>query len=635
MRKFVAALSVLIAAMALSARVVLADGYIETPSLEADIKAGKLPPIAERLPDVPRVIDLQGIGREPGRHGGQIRMLMGKQKDIRMMTVYSYARFVAYNEQFELVPDIVESFDVQEGRIFTFKLRKGHKWSDGHPFTSDDIKYAWDYVIADPELSGGSLPANLIVDGKPPKFEVIDELTVRFTWHAPNPNFLPALAGPRPIFLAKPAHYLKQFHKRYQDATKLEQLIAEARAKNWRGLHIRKGRQYRPENPELPTLDPWRNSTEPPSERFVFTRNPYFHRVDENGRQLPYADQVVLSMGSTGLIPAKAGAGETDLQGRYIRFDNFTFLKEAEKQGKIKVKLWRTGKGSQMALLPNLNVEDPVWRKLMRDVRFRRALSLAIDRDEINDVVYLGLAQPSADTVLSDSPLYKEEYQHAWSTYDTDKANQLLDEIGLTERNDEDIRLLPNGEPANLIVETAGESTEQSDLLELIADHVSEIGIRLIPRASQRDIMRKRVFAGHTVMSVWSGLDNAVVTADMSPFEISPSAEDQLNWPRWGQYYQTGGKQGEKPDIPEVEKLAELAKSWRNATTAEERTDIWQQMLAIYTDQVFSIGTVNGTRQPIVVSGKMKNVPDEGIFSYSPGAYFGAYLMDTFWYAKD
>ncbi|MGI9463486.1 MAG: ABC transporter substrate-binding protein, partial [Aestuariivirgaceae bacterium] len=283
----------------------------------------------------------------------------------------------------------------------------------------------------------------------------------------------------------------------------------------------------------------------------------------------------------------------------------------------------------------NLNVEDPVWRDIIRDVRFRRALSLGIDRDEINEAVYLGLAQPSADTVLPQSPLFKPEYQEAWASYDPDQANALLDEMGLTERNDEDIRLLPNGEPANLVVETAGESTEQTDLMELIADHVSQIGIRLIVRATQREVMRKRVFSGQTVMSVWSGLDNAVATPEMSPFSISPSAEDQLIWPRWGLYYLSNGEKGEKPTLPEVEKLAELAETWRGASSTEERAEIWHKMLSIYTDQVFSIGTVNGTRQPVVMSSKLKNVPEEGVFSFSPGSYFGVYLMDTYWYAGD
>ncbi len=608
-----------------------ADGYIETPSLEQKVKNGELPPVAERLPQTPRVIDMTALGREPGRHGGRIRMLMGKQKDIRMMTVYGYARFVVFNENYELVPDILESVDNEENRVFTFHLRKGHKWSDGHPFTSEDIRYVWEDVLNDEELGAGGLPAQLIVNGRGPQFEVIDETTVRFTWQDPNPEFLLALAAPRPIFLAMPAHYMKQFHKRYQTEEKLKELAAETGARNWRGMHIRQGRQYRPENPDLPTLDPWHNIINPPSEQFEFARNPYFHRVDENARQLPYVDKVVMSMGSTALVPAKTGAGDSDLQARYLRFDNFTFLKESEKQGKIKVSLWRDGKGSQLALLPNLNVDDENWKPVVRDVRFRRALSMAIDREEINQAVYLGLARESADTVIEDSPLFKPEYQEAWSQYDPDAANRLLDEMGMDKRNDDDVRLLPNGATADLIIETAGESTEQTDLLELIADHFTEIGIKAFIKTSQRDILRKRVFAGQTVMSVWSGLDNAVVTSQMSPREIAPSAEDQLQWPRWGNYYQTGGKLGEEPELPEVKELAKLAESWVVAKDSAQRAEIWHKMLAIYTDQVFSIGTVNGVRQPVVVATNLKNVPKEGVFSFAPGAYFGMYGMDTFW----
>ncbi len=611
-----------------------AGAYLETPGLAADVAAGTLPPVAKRLPDTPRVIDMAALGRQPGKHGGRLRMLMGKQKDIRMMTVYGYTRFVTFTDTFKLVPDLLESFEVVENRIFTFRLRKGHKWSDGHPFTSEDIRYAWEDVITDPELGGGSLPPALVAGGKGPVFEIVDETTVRFIWEAPNPAFLLALAAPRPIFLALPSHYMKQFHKKYQTEDKLKELAAAASAKNWRGLHIRKGRQYRPENPELPTLDAWRNSITPPAEQFTFVRNPFYHRVDENGRQLPYIDEIVLSMGSTALVPAKTGAGDSDLQARYLRFDNYTFLKESEKQGKIKVHLWRDGKGSQLALLPNLNVDDEVWRPIVRDVRFRRALSLAVDREEINVAVYLGLARESADTVIEESPLFKPEYRDAWSLYDDEKANKLLDEMGLDKRNDDDIRLLPNGEPMNLIIETSGESTEQTDLLELIADHFLRVGIKTFIRASQRDILRKRVFAGQTVMSAWGGLDNALVSPEMSPAEISPTAEDQLQWPRWGNYVMTQGKQGEKPEMPEVQKLADLFDAWTKAGSTEQRTAIWQEMLAIYTDQVFSIGTVNGVRQPVVAAPDLRNVPPEGIFSYAPGAYFGVYGMDSFWFGE-
>lgn len=143
-------------------------------------------------------------------------------------------------------------------------------------------------------------------------------------------------------------------------------------------------RSYRPENPDLPTLDPWRNTTPLPAEQFVFERNPYYHRVDENGLQLPYIDRFVLSVSSSALIPAKTGTGESDLQANGIDFVDYTYLKDAEKRYPVEVKLWKKTSGSRLALLPNLNCADPVWRALLRDVRVRRALSLAIDRREIN-----------------------------------------------------------------------------------------------------------------------------------------------------------------------------------------------------------------------------------------------------------
>jgi peptide/nickel transport system substrate-binding protein len=608
--------------------------YHETPGLQAAVETGELPPVEQRLPHNPRVIDLDELGREPGRHGGSIRMLMGGQNDIRLMTLFNYARFVGYDLSLELQPDILESYEVEEGRIFTMRLREGHRWSDGHPFTSEDIRYTWEDVITDSELSPVGPPHEMLIDNEPPQFEVIDERTVRFTWDKPNPEFLPALAAPRPIFLAMPAHYLKTFHARYQDPEKLQEMVDASNLRDWTRLHIRMARQYRPENPELPTLDPWRNSTEPPADQFVFERNPFFHRVDNHGRQLPYADRVVLTMGSTQLIPAKAGAGETDLQGRYLRFDNYTFLKDAEERLGIRVHLWRSGGGSAVALLPNLNAADPTWREVIRDVRFRRALSLSIDRYEINQVVYFGLARESADTMIEDSPLYREEYRTAWASHDVDAANALLDEMGL-ERGRDGYRKLPDGRPADLIVETAGEGTLETDVLELITDYWRQIGLRLYIRASQREVMRSRTVSGQALVTVWSGLDNGVATADMNPAILAPTAQAQMQWPLWGIHYETSGLKGEEPDLPEARRLMELLKQWRLAASLEERREIWHEMLSIYTDQVYSIGTINSTLQPVVVTAQMRNVPEEGVWSFEPGAFFGIYLMDTFWFAQD
>ena len=610
---------------------VSAQSYKETPSFTDAVASGSLPPVAKRLPDEPLNVDFEALGAKPGKSGGTIRMLLGKQKDIRMMTVYGYARLVGYDSKLALQPDILKKIDVEEGRIFTLHLRPGHKWSDGHPFTSEDFRYFWEDVVLNEELVRGGVPRLLTSNGEPLKFEVIDAQTVRYTFKEPNPNFVPALAGARPFYLYMPAHYMRNFHAKYRPAGELKQEVEKHKQRNWAALHRRLGRQYRPENPDLPTLQPWRNSTKPPAERFVFERNPYYHRVDPAGQQLPYIDTIEVGLGSTGLVPTKAGAGETDLQGRYIRFDNFTFLKAATKRHPINVRLWETAKGAQIALFPNLNAADEVWRNLFRDVRVRRALSLAIDRDEINQSVYYGLARPSANTVLPSSPLYKEEYQNAWVSFDIAQANKLLDEAGLEKRNPGGIRLLPDGRVMQIVVETAGESTEETDVLELIRDNWKEAGVELFVRPTQRDIFRRRVLSGDTIMGVFQGLDNGIPTPEMKPDELAPTTQEHFQWPTWGQFYETRGKAGTKVDMPEAQKLVDLYGSWLKSSTTEERTGIWHQMLKIYTDQVFSIGVINGTLQPLVVANTLQNVPEKGIWNYDPGAYFGIYKMDTFW----
>ncbi len=604
----------------------------EVPYLESAVKAGKLPPVEKRIPDQPYVVEFQAP-RQPGFYGGSLKTVMGKAKDIRMMVVYSYARLVGYNERFELVPDLLADIENIDNRIFTLHLRRGHKWSDGHPFTSEDFRYFWEDVANDPDISPFGPPRALLVEDKPPRVEILDRHTVRYSWDRPNPTFLLSLAGSRPLFIYRPAHYLKQFHAKYRDKAELHRIVEELGTRNWAGLHHRKDHPYKQDNPDLPALQPWINSTRPPSEHFVFKRNPYYYRVDLNGRQLPYIDEVFVDISDKSLVPAKSGAGESDLQARYIRFDNYTFLKAGEKRNDYRVRLWRTAKGSQVALFPNLNASDPAWRKLLRDARFRRALSLATYRHEINQVVYFGLASDGNNTLLRDSPLFQPEYQVRWAEFDLEQANKLLDELGLKRRREHGIRFLPDGRPLEIIVDTAGESTEETDVLELIHDSWWRVGVKLFTRPSQREVFRNRIFSGEAIMSVWSGLSNAVPTAGMSPQELAPTTQQHLQWPKWGQYFETNGKAGEAIDMPVARELMDLYHRWGSSRSAEEQERIWHRMLEIHSDQVFSIGTVNGVLQPVVVSNQLHNVPEKGIYNWEPGAYFGIYKLDTFWFS--
>lgn len=610
-------------------------GYVEPPELAAQVEAGTLLPVADRLPETPYVDPLDRPWQSIGRHGGQLRLLMGKSRDLRQMTVYGYARLVGYNPDLELVPDILESVEIEDNRVFTLHLRRGHKWSDGHPFTSEDFRYWWEDVENNEELSPAGITAELLVDGERPRFEVLDDTRVRYSWPAPNPTFMHALAGASPLYLYGPSHYLRQFHARYGDPETLDAMVKERGLRNWAALHNRMGNAYRNENPNLPTLQPWTNTTDPPSERFIFKRNPYFHRVDPEGRQLPYIDEVAVYIAGSSIIPAKVGAGASDLQARYIRFDNYTFLKATEERENQTVRLWTTALGSRVALFPNLNVNDETYRALFRDVRFRRALSLAINRREVNQVVYFGLAIEGNNTVLPESPLFREDYQSAWAEFDLDRANRLLDEIGLTERDDRGIRLMPNGRPLGIIVEAAGESTEETDVLELIADSWAEVGVKLYTRPSQREVFRNRIFAGETHMSVWTGLENGLPNADMSPVELAPMKQDYLQWPKWGQYVQTKGRSGEPVDMPLAEELTELFHAWERADNRAEREAIWHRMLQIHADQIFTLGVVAGVPQPVVINNTLRNLPERGLYNWDPGAFFGIYHPDSLWFDTD
>jgi peptide/nickel transport system substrate-binding protein len=627
MRRLLALLCVL----ALASGAAEAQTYKEAPMLAKKVAKGELPPVDRRLPANPEVVGYDWPGQGPGKYGGELDMLTSTSKDGRVMVWYGYARLVRYDSHYQLVPDILESLDVEDGRIFTFHLRKGHKWSDGAPFTSEDFRYYWEDVANNTDISPVGPPPEMLVDGVPPNFEVLDETTVRYTWTKPNAAFLPALANAAPLFIFRPSHYLKQFHKKYADPDKLRKLVAKSGQRSWASLHNKLDKPDKNDNPKLPTLDPWISITRLPADRLEFVRNPYFFRVDPEGRQLPYIDRVALQVTDSKLIAPKAGAGEAALQARGLRFEDYTFLKDGEDAGGYQVFLWHDGRGSDFVLYPNLNTKDPVWRALNRDVRFRRALSLGIDRHEINQVVYYGLAKEGGNTVLEASALYKPEFRAAYCAHDPKMANALLDAIGLTERDSEGFRLLPDGRPLTIIVDLASQVAEESDVMELIRDEWQAIGVRLFTKPSALDVFRNRIFSGQSMMSVWTGFDDGIPTADTMPDELAPVAQQEYQWPKWGQYYETRGMSGEPPDLPEAKELMGLMGDWRAAGDSASRREVWERMLQIYADQVYSIGIVSDVPQPVVVSRRLHNVPEMAVYAFNPGAYFGIYHPDLFW----
>jgi len=606
----------------------------EAPLLEDLVSAGNLPPVRQRLPDPPAVLPT-AAWRTLGRYGGTLHTLVGRAKDTRLLSVYGYARLVGYQPDLTLAPDLLDSVEVEDGRIFTLRLRPGHSWSDGAPFTSEDFRYYWEDVANNEELNPSGPPSLLRVEGALPQVEFPDAITVRYSWEAPNPFFLPALAGAAPLYIYRPAHYLKRFHRRYADADDLRMMAEAIQARNWAQLHNRVDSLYHFDNPDLPTLQPWVLHTMPPSDRYVAKRNPYYHRVDAEGRQLPYIDEVVLKVVAPALVPVKTSAGDSDLQGRGLHLSDYPFLKGAAVRSSVEIRRWRTARGSQVAIYPNLNASDPEWRRLIRDVRFRRALSLAINRHEINEVVYFGLGLEGGNALLPDSPLFEENFRSAWSQYDPVLAAAILDELGLTERDQRGIRLMRDGRPLEIIVETAGENTEESDILELIHDSWKAVGVGLFTKPTQREVLRRRIFLGEAKFAMWFGYENAVPTSEMSPAEFVPVRQHSFHWPKWGQYAETNGDSGEPVDMPLPRELLELYDRWQSARRDKDRDAAWRKILAIHADQIYTIGVVSQIPHPIVVSRRLENVPEVGLFNWNPGAEFGMYRLDSFWFHPD
>ncbi|UWQ80097.1 ABC transporter substrate-binding protein [Leisingera sp. S132] len=600
---------------------------------KSEVKAGYLPPVAKRLPEVPLVVDLAAKGRDFGIQGGTLNTMVTRSKDIRQMVVYGYARLAGYDEKYQLKPDILLGYDNDGNRRYTLKLRPGHRWSNGDSFTSDDFRYWWDDVANNELLSPAGPPDFLRVMGKLPRVSFPDETTVIYEWDDPNPSFLHMLAQARPPFIYRPAKYLKQFHANYADPEILEEEVDYARVKSWAALHNKYDNMYKFDNHELPTLQPWINASPGKKIRHQFVRNPYYHRIDSRGVQLPYIDTVEMEIVTAGLVAAKSNAGEADLQARGLDFRDIPILRKGEKDNSgYKTYLWGNGAASQIAIYPNLNTQDPVWRTVLRDVRVRRALSLAINRRAINRALYFNLAKPGAMTVLEQSELFDPAFRNAWAQFDPEHASNLLDEAGLTEKDGYGIRYLPDGRLMELIVETAGERQEVENALQIIADDWRDVGVKLIMRPLDRDILRNRVFSGRSMASAWFGWDNGLPQSYTSPVYLAPTDQVFLSWPKWGQYYQTGGNSGEPPDMAPARQLLSLLQDWDMATTKAERMAAWHAMLKIHAEQVYAIGVVAAAPQPVVVSNRLRNVPEKAIWAWDPGAHFGVYRPDEFFF---
>lgn len=617
-----------------------AFAYEQAPMLDAAVEAGDLPPVDDRLPAKPEVIaPLESIGT----YGGTLRRMLGGSNDHNsILRVVSPQGLTRWKPDFsEVVPNVAESWEVNdEGTEFTFHLREGMKWSDGTPFTADDIVFFVDDLLHNKEFYPNP-PARFVVAGEAMRAEKVDDHTVKLIFAAPYGTFLTELATPlaqEPVLWAK--HYCQQFHPKYNPD--VQKMVDETEAvEDWPALYrLNCGEVEAPNrwsNPERPTLDPWLVTGEgysAGSTQVVMERNPYFWQVDTEGNQLPYIDKLQMGVAQDNqALLLEAVAGNIDMQRRKIsNISNKPVLAENMEKGGYKILNMINSNSNSMAIHFNMTHKDPVMREVIRNRDVRAALSLGIDREEIIDIVYAGQGEPWQIGPRPDHVLYNEKLGRQLTEYDPDRANELLDQAGLTERDGDGYRLLPDGRRFTFNVNYTGiEQPDWGDSLEIIKEQWEEIGVELNASSVERSIYYSRGEANEHDFMVWGapgGLDPTLSPRDV--LAVHPQASwFAIPWTRW---YLSGGSEGEEPTEAMKERLA-LYDAYKAEADQGKALDIFRQIHTIAAEELEVIGISLAPNLVGVVNAKLRNVPEA-----IPASWMypdpGPTLPQTYYYAE-
>jgi peptide/nickel transport system substrate-binding protein len=592
-----------------------AGAFTSAPELQKLEKDGKLPPVEKRLPDKPEVITpLQSVGR----YGGTLRSALRANNDYNaVLRLVGNQSLVRWNtDMSKIVPNVAESWTVNaDATEYTFRLRRGMKWSDGVAFTADDILFYTEDLLQNKTFMTVP-PAAYQAGGKLLGAEKIDDYTIRFKFTAPYVAFPENIAHPTAQMLVMyPKHYCQKFHPKYNP--KVEELVKASFTKDWPTLmrsHCSDPESpSRWSDPEKPTLDPWlvQIPYNGSSTQVVLQRNPYFWQVDTKGQQLPYINELrlpVISEPET--IVLAAINGQLDFQFRHIGLtQNLPILTENMAKGGYRVLKLEDISSDAAGLFLNQSTKNEKLRTLIRNKDFRVALSLATNRAEINDIVYLGQSSPWQIGPKKQNRFYNEQLATQYLNYDLKTANALLDKMGLNKRDSEGYRLYPQGERVSIhgIVEIS--SGDYMGTMELLRRQWSKVGVDLVIMSSERSLYYDRTNLNNYDMGIFivgGGLDPQYDKTGI--FVWSPMESRQsILWAKWAA---TGGKQGEEPSAS-MKKRIELNEKFKVAKTQAEADALLRQMLQIAADEFEVIGTVAAARVPGIVSTRLVNVYDK------------------------
>jgi peptide/nickel transport system substrate-binding protein len=623
--------------------------FKEAPALAALVKDGKLPPVNERLPKEPLVMQpLEKIGK----YGGTIRMAVFNNNPETMNRPSSMDKLIFWDATGnKLVPSLAKSWEVSaDGKTTTVNLRQGVKWSDGKPFTTADIKFWWDDIYYNKEIYP-SLSPDTATPGGQGELVVVDDYTLKFVFKDPYFMFPEVLAAPfsvvgsgrsLSIWLPNygpivPAHYLKQFHPKYAAKADLDKLIKDNKVTSWVELITLKNDWSL--NVDAPVLGPWKTVQPMKTAAWILERNPYFWEVDTEGNQLPYIDQFFLtSVSSMETTNLKAIAGEFDFQYRDLTVANLPALLENGAKRGYKVFLDPVTSGSSFVVYVNQSYQkDPEIAKWLTNVDFRRALSMGIDRNEFNQVFYLGLGRPGSQVVDESSPESPgKEYRDLWSKLDVAQANALLDKIGLSKKDAQGYRLrTDNGQKLTLEILGPTDPPDYAKKYEMLQQHWKKIGIDLrfnIVPYDQWGVINATNEAMLNSYTNW-GTERLWGESTATGRNVTFTYQDAEIGPAFGTWYATKGAKGIEPKDPLIKQVQELyTKGW--TSTLEERNKLGQQIWKIAIEQQWGIGVVGGFGYwPRLANNDLGNVPTAVCFA-SYCRFPAAARVETFFWNR-
>lgn len=592
----------------------------EAPLLTDLVEQGVLPPVAERTGPEPVVM----TGPDgTGKYGGSWFRIQtpGETFFWQRMANSSLVRGNYLGTGF--IPHLAKAFEVNEDATeYTFHLRRGVRWSDGEPLTADDFVF-W----VEDHLLRGVFPPVLRVAGLEGMIEKIDDHSFRYVFPVPNPNFLLDLA--RSTVTAQPTHYMKPYHPEVGDEEKIEEAMSEVGAISPNALY---GRISRPENPALPSLAPWilqENRTNAP---YLLVRNPYYWAVDKAGRQLPYIDRVVFVERTKDYIPLSASQGGVSMQYRRIEREDYTVLMASAEANDYTVYHWLPQNANKFTLFLNqdrrVTDRDPSSagkRELLRDKRFRQALSLSIDRSLIIKTQFNDLVEPAQIVPMENSPFYDEQLKNSFVEHDPERARKLLDAADLTERDAEGFRTLPDGTRLTLYVTINGVQTGWEPL-EMIVQDWAEVGVRARIRIRAPSLFGQERNSGN--YDLLFGHASAGNPVHDPAFYIPSKASSGLGR-SYGLWFENGGPFGRADEVPgakappegsDLRRAMELFAEAQITPELEKQVELVSEAFDLAAENVWTISISNLPSDIAVVSNDMRNVPKVA---------FGSHLLNT------